>query len=286
MKALRLGDDDTRREVRDRRHPRRACRRTPSRRATSCSTSIAHVDDDAAREVRRRRGDHRRRAPQRDPPRHARVRVRAGALRLRVQEQGRAAPARRGRRLPADPARHPADRGHRRRRARRRSSARPSEDEPFSALAFKIITDPYGKLTYFRVYSGKLEKGSEIYNSTKDRKERIGRILQMHANHREDIDVAFAGDIVAAVGFKQTTTGDTLCDRDAPDRARAHGVPRAGDLGRDRAEDQGRPGQARQGARLALRRGPDVPGPHRRRDRPDDHRAAWASCTSRCSSTG
>jgi elongation factor G len=91
-----------------------------------------------------------------------------------------------------------------------------SEDEPFSALAFKIVADPYGKLTYFRIYSGKIEKGSEIYNSTKDRKERVGRILRMHANQREDIDVAYAGDIVAGLGFKQTTTGDTLTTRDAP----------------------------------------------------------------------
>ena len=113
-----------------------------------------------------------------------------------------------------------------------------SEDEPFSALAFKIVADPYGKLTYFRIYSGKLEKGSEIYNSTKDRKERIGRILRMHANQREDIDVAYAGDIVAGLGFKQTTTGDTLSRARAPDRARADGVPRAGDLRRDRAQDE------------------------------------------------
>jgi elongation factor G len=91
-----------------------------------------------------------------------------------------------------------------------------SENEPFSALAFKIVADPYGKLTYFRIYSGRLEKGSEVYNSTKDRKERIGRILRMHANQREDIDVAYAGDIVAGLGFKQTTTGDTLCERANP----------------------------------------------------------------------
>ncbi len=91
-----------------------------------------------------------------------------------------------------------------------------SENESFSALAFKVVADPYGKLTYFRIYSGRLEKGSEIYNSTKDRKERIGRILRMHANQREDIDVAYAGDIVAGLGFKQTTTGDTLCDRAHP----------------------------------------------------------------------
>ncbi|HEX9969727.1 MAG TPA: elongation factor G, partial [Acidimicrobiales bacterium] len=94
---------------------------------------------------------------------------------------------------------------------------RPDDSEPFSALAFKIMTDPHmGKLTYARVYSGKLEKGGTILNSTKDRKERAGRILQMHANHREDRDAAFAGDIVALVGLKQTTTGDTLCEPGAP----------------------------------------------------------------------
>ena len=92
-----------------------------------------------------------------------------------------------------------------------------SDEEPFSALAFKIMTDPYvGKLTYFRVYSGTLDKGSSILNSTKDRKERIGRILLMHANHREDIDTIYADDIVAAVGLKNTTTGDTLCDPAKP----------------------------------------------------------------------
>jgi elongation factor G len=92
-----------------------------------------------------------------------------------------------------------------------------SEDESFVALAFKVMTDPYvGKLTYFRVYSGKLEKGSYVYNSTKGKKERIGRLLQMHANHREDIDAVYVGDIAAAVGLKYTTTGDTLCDENRP----------------------------------------------------------------------
>jgi elongation factor G len=95
---------------------------------------------------------------------------------------------------------------------------RPADDSaPFAALAFKIMTDPYvGKLTYLRVYSGTLTKGSGVLNSTKDRKERIGRLLQMHANSRDDLDAVFAGDIVAAVGLKQTTTGDTLCDPDHP----------------------------------------------------------------------
>ena len=92
-----------------------------------------------------------------------------------------------------------------------------SDDEPFAALAFKIATDPFvGKLCFFRVYSGTLESGSTVLNANKDKKERIGRILQMHANHREDIDKVYAGDIAAAVGLKEVTTGDTLCAIDAP----------------------------------------------------------------------
>jgi elongation factor G len=88
-----------------------------------------------------------------------------------------------------------------------------SDEEPFSALAFKVMTDPYvGKLTFFRVYSGTLESGSYVQNSTKGKRERVGRILQMHANSRQEISKVFAGDIAAAVGLKDTTTGDTLCD--------------------------------------------------------------------------
>ena len=90
------------------------------------------------------------------------------------------------------------------------------ENGPFAALAFKIVADPFGKLTYFRVYSGKINKGDEVFNSTKEKRERLGRILLMHANQREDLDVAMAGDIVAGLGFKDTTTGDTLCDRSNP----------------------------------------------------------------------
>lgn len=90
-----------------------------------------------------------------------------------------------------------------------------SDDEPFAALAFKIVSDPYvGKLAYFRVYSGVLESGSYVYNSTKGKKERIGRILMMHANKQEEVDKVYAGDIAAAIGLKNTTTGDTLCDAD------------------------------------------------------------------------
>ena len=93
----------------------------------------------------------------------------------------------------------------------------PSDDEPFSALAFKVMTDPFvGRLTFFRVYSGHLSSGSYVLNSTKDVKERIGRILQMHANHRTEITDVYTGDIAAAVGLKNTTTGDTLCDEKKP----------------------------------------------------------------------
>jgi len=97
-------------------------------------------------------------------------------------------------------------------------ATRPADDDaPFSALAFKIMTDPYvGKLAFFRAYSGVLEAGSYVYNSIKEEKERVGRILQMHANHREERDQVYAGDLAAAVGLKNTTTGDTLCDADDP----------------------------------------------------------------------
>ena len=92
-----------------------------------------------------------------------------------------------------------------------------SDEAPFSALAFKIMTDPFiGRLTYFRVYSGNIESGNYVYNSTKDKRERFGRLVQMHANHREDIPQVYSGDIAAAIGLKDTTTGDTLCDEKHP----------------------------------------------------------------------
>ena len=97
------------------------------------------------------------------------------------------------------------------------TEAKTSDDAQFAALAFKIATDPFvGKLCFFRVYSGTLESGSTILNSSKDKKERVGRILQMHSNHREDIDKVYSGDIAAAVGLKDVTTGNTLCDPDHP----------------------------------------------------------------------
>ncbi|MDQ7843949.1 MAG: elongation factor G [Armatimonadota bacterium] len=111
--------------------------------------------------------------------------------------------------VPAVEGRHP--------RTGDREVRRADPAAPFAALAFKIVTDPYvGKLTYFRVYSGTLRAGSYLYNATKDRKERISRILQMHANHREDIPEVTAGNVVAGVGLRETTTGDTLCDADHP----------------------------------------------------------------------
>ena len=118
------------------------------------------------------------------------------------------------------------------------------DNAPFSALAFKIMTDPYvGRLSFFRVYSGHLTTGSSVLNSTKNQKERIGRILQMHANHREDIEEVYSGDIAAAVGLKNTTTGDTLCDEKASHHSGVHGLPRARDPRRHRAQDQGWSGE-------------------------------------------
>ena len=124
---------------------------------------------------------------------------------------------------------------------------RASDDQPFSALAFKIMSDPFvGHVTYIRVYSGVLKSGSYVYNSGKNTRERIGRLLRMHANKREEIDAIYAGDIAACVGLKSVTTGDTLCDEDEAHRSRIHRVSRAGHFRGHRAQDQGRPGQAGQ----------------------------------------
>ena len=133
-------------------------------------------------------------------------------VRLGVQEQGRAGDARCDHRVHAVADRNAAGQGHAARWHRRRRVA-PSDDEKFSALAFKILNDPFvGNLTFFRVYSGVLNSGDTVINPAKDRKERIGRLLQMHANERSEIKEVRAGDIAAAVGLKDVTTGDTLCD--------------------------------------------------------------------------
>ncbi len=119
----------------------------------------------------------------------------------------------------------------------------PSDEAPFAALAFKIMTDPYvGKLAFFRVYSGSLEAGKTVLNTNKKQRERMGRILLMHANHREDLPVVYSGDIAAAVGLKNTTTGDTLCDEKHPIVLEIWSSPSRHSRG-NRAEDQGRAGK-------------------------------------------
>ena len=129
-----------------------------------------------------------------------------------------------------------------------------SDDQPFAALAFKVMADPYvSKLTYFRVYSGKLSAGGRVLNSVTGRTERVGRILMMHANSREEQQEVYAGDIAAGVGLKQTSTGDTLCAPDARWCWRPS-VPGAGRAPLDRAQDEGRPGEAERRARSASAR--------------------------------
>ena len=164
---------------------------------------------------------------------------------------------------------------------------RPADDKgPFSALAFKIMADPFvGKLAFFRVYSGTLKSGSYVYNSTKGKKERIGRILQMHANKREDIDMVYSGDIAAAVGLKVTTTGDTLCDErreiilesmEFPDPVIEIAI-----------EPKTKAGQEKMGIALPnwrRRIPPSRPTPTRIPDRPSS--PAWASSIWRSSWTG
>ena len=139
----------------------------------------------------------------------------------------------------------------------------PSPEEPFAALAFKIVADPHGKLTYFRVYSGTMPKGGSVLNARTGQKERVGRLLLMHANMREDLDVVTAGDIVAGIGLKNTTDRRHAVRREGAHHPRGARVPRTGDPRCRRAEDQERPGQDGQGPVLTVRRGPDVPGSYR-----------------------
>ena len=137
---------------------------------------------------------------------------------------------------------------------------KPSDSEPLAMLAFKIMDDPFvGTITFCRIYSGRLESGTGVINSTKERKERIGRMLLMHANNREDIKEAYAGDIVALAGLKDVRTGDTLCDSQKQVDPRKDGIPRSGHRDRDRAEIEGRPGEARRRAGQARGRGPVLP---------------------------
>ena len=130
--------------------------------------------------------------------------------------------------------------GHDPRDEEKELTRKPSSEEPFSALAFKIAAHPFfGQLTFIRVYSGHVEAGAQVVNSTKGKKERIGKLFQMHANKEMPVDGATAGHIYAAIGLKDTTTGDTLCDSGQPDRPRVHELPGARDLGCHRAEHQG-----------------------------------------------
>ena len=130
--------------------------------------------------------------------------------------------------------------GHDPRDEEKELTRKPSSEEPFSALAFKIAAHPFfGQLTFIRVYSGHVEAGAQVVNSTKGKKERIGKLFQMHANKEMPVEGATAGHIYAAIGLKDTTTGDTLCDSGQPDRPRVHELPGARDLGCDRAEHQG-----------------------------------------------
>ena len=160
-----------------------------------------------------------------------------------------------------------------------------SDDQPFAALAFKIMTDPYvGKLCFFRVYSGTLDAGTTVYNSVKDNNERIGRILQMHANNRKDIDTVYAGDIAAAVGLKNTTTGDTLCDEKHPIILESMNFPEP--VIRVAIEPKTKAGSRRWALRWqsSLKKiRPSAPGPMRRPARRSS--PAWASSIWRSSLT-
>ena len=146
----------------------------------------------------------------------------------------------------------------------------PADDAPFAALAFKVMVDPFvGKLTYFRVYSGKLSAGSRVLNASTGRTERIGRLLMMHANHREEIEECYAGDIVAGVGLKQTSTGDTLCAPDAPIVLEQIEFPEPVIAVAIEPKTKADQEKLEREPRAARRGGPHLPGRVRRGDRPD-----------------
>ena len=218
----------------------------------------------------------RRAAHARHPPRDDRQQAQPGAVRLARSRTRACSPCstrssttcrRRSTSTPIE--------GHKPSATRTRSIARkPSEDEPFSALAFKIMSDPHlGKLTYVRVYSGTLDgrhPGAELAPRTA--RSGSARSTRCTRTSVRRSTASGAGDIVAVMGLKDTTTGDTLCDPTNADHPRVDELPGPGHPRRDRAEDQGRPGEAGHRDPAARRGGPDLPGPHRRGDRPDDHR--------------
>ena len=148
----------------------------------------------------------------------------------------------------------------------------PSDDDPLSAVAFKIMADKHmGKLTYIRIYSGTLSQGDTVYNSTRDKNQRIGRILRMHANRQEPIEKAFCGDIVAVVGMSDTKTGDTICHEDHPIHPGSHRVSGPRRVHQHRAREHGRQRAAGRGPAPAGRRRPDVHGFVRPGNQRDDH---------------
>ena len=161
-----------------------------------------------------------------------------------------------------------------------------TDDAPFAGLAFKIMTDPFvGQLTFIRVYSGVMTSGMAVYNATKQKTERIGRLLKMHANKREDIKEVYAGDIAAAVGLKSVSTGDTVCDEKKPVILEAMDFPEP--VISLAIEPKTKADQEKLGMGLAQADGrrPDVPREDRRRKPGRSSSPAWASCTSRSSST-
>ena len=247
--------------------------------------------------LRERRGDDgavprgtepgREAAHRRDPAGHDRRRGHPGAVRQRVQEQGRAADAGRDRGLLPSPLDIPAvvahavgSRGH------DVVERAPDPVEPFAALAFKIMSDQHlGKLTYIRIYSGTLESGTAVLNSTKGRKERIGKIYQMHANKREERPSAIAGQIVAVMGLKDTTTGDTLCEpgEQVILESMTFPAPVINVAIEPRTKgDQDKLGTAIQ--RLA-EEDPTLQGPTASGETGEPSSPAWANCTLRCWST-
>ena len=210
----------------------------------------------------------------RDPSRHPGRQAQPGALRHGVQEQGRAAPARRGRRLPALAPRHRRDhQGHSVRDEDEQISRKPTTSEPFSGLAFKIASDPHlGKREiYVRVYSGKLEAGSTVVNSVNGRKERIGKGHQMHANKRERSRRSAPARSSPSWALKDTKTGDTLCDPQNQVVLESMTFPAPVIEVAIEPKTKSDQGEARHRDPAALRRDPTFRS-HRRGDRPDDHR--------------
>ena len=255
-------------------------------RARAMIEAIAEADDEAMRAYLEERRARTAGVPARGAAAGDRRRPRrAGAGRRGLQEQGRAAAARRGGRLPAVARRRPG--GRRQGPGGAADVARRADDdEPFSALAFKIMNDPFvGPLTYFRVYSGKVEAGATVYNATKGKRERIGRLLQMHANKREDVKEVTCGNIAAAVGLRVTTTGDTLCDEKAPVVLEVMEFPApviSIAIEPKTQADQDKLGGRWRSWPSRTRRSASRPTP--RPARPSS--PGWASCTWRSSSTG